>query len=84
MVTRTPESSVTVAEPDTVASVCKVAVTVIVVGVGGVPAVTGTDSGAVYSPAVLTVPTVVLPLATPFTDQLTAPELLTVAVNCVV
>ena len=83
MVTRTPESSVTVAEPTTVVSDCKVAMIVIGVGVGGDPVV-GTVKGAVYSPVVLMVPTVVLPFIMSLTDQLTAPELLTVAVNCVV
>ena len=84
MATRTPESSVTLAEAVTAESDCKVAVTLMAVGVGGVPAVTGTDRGAVYNPLVLIVPTVVLPLATPLTDQLTAPTFVAVAVNCVV
>src|SRR5277367_1877727 len=84
MVTRTPESSVTVADPVMFELDCNVAITVITVGVTGVVLFTGTDKGAVYSPPVLIVPTVVLPLVMSFTDHVTAAPLLTVAVNCVV
>jgi len=63
------EDGVTVApaEPKTVASVCSTALTVTVAG-------EGTLAGAVKRPEELMVPTVLFPLAMPFTCQFT-PEL---------
>jgi len=64
---------------DLLASAADTAVTVTVAG-------EGTDDGALYSPLLLTVPTVELPLVTPFTFQTTVlfEVFETVAVNCFV
>ena len=75
--TDTPASTVTLADAERVASATEVAVTV--------TPEAGTAAGAVYSPVLLTVPTAVLPPATPFTLQLTprfCESFCTVAVNC--
>ena len=68
---------VTVALADLAGCATLVAVTVTAAGVG-------TEAGAVYKPEVVMVPTVLLPLVTPLTLQLTevseAP--VTVTVNC--
>jgi hypothetical protein len=68
---------ITELEADLVESAALVAVTVTTFEVG--------TAGEVYSPVELTVPTVVLPPAMPFTDHVTAVLLvpLTAAVNCV-
>ena len=75
--TDTPASTVTLADAERVASATEVAVTV--------TPEAGTAAGAVYSPVLLTVPTAVLPPATPFTLHL-APRFCesfcTVVVNC--
>jgi hypothetical protein len=75
--TLTAALTVTVAEADLVLSAALVAVTVTVAGAG-------TAAGAVYSPAALTVPTVALPPAMPFTVHVTAVLAVpvTVATNC--
>ena len=75
--TDTPASTVTLADAERVASATEVAVTV--------TPEAGTAAGAVYSPVLLTVPTAVLPPATPFTLHLTprfCESFCTVAVNC--
>jgi hypothetical protein len=77
--TETTASTVTLADPERVGSAPEVAVMV--------TTEPGGDAGAVYSPVLLIVPTVVLPPATPFTLHLTPRfcELFcTVAANCCV
>ncbi len=77
MVMVMPGVIVTVAEPDWVESATLVAVMVTVFGDGAV-------GGAVYKPALVIIPTVLFPPATPLTLQVTwvfdVP--VTVAVNC--
>ena len=76
-VTATAASTVTLADAERVPSATEVAVTV--------TPEAGTAAGAVYSPVLLTVPTAVLPPATPFTLHLTprfCESFCTVAVNC--
>src|SRR5579862_6657910 len=78
MLTRTPESTVTVAVPTAVPTA---AVTLIWVTV--LSELRGTVTGAVYRPAVLIVPTVVLPPVTPFTAHVgVSEEPVTLGVNC--
>ncbi|MFQ5683620.1 MAG: hypothetical protein ACE5HC_10155 [Candidatus Binatia bacterium] len=67
--------TLTVAEPEDPGSFTLVAVTVTMLGIGGM-------SGAVYKPVSLTVPTFALPPLVLFTDQVTPPLLTPETENC--